>query len=313
MTHAGGLPPKVKATWLAALLAVVVALCPPVAASGAVKKDRVFCAVLLVREFLISTFTGRMDGRCMLLSYGSKRNPSFRLDLGGRLGAGMVASVYRVADLVGGGELQGLSDMRIPMAVKMAHGVRGTGGRLRFPNAGLVAKELELFQELVKGAAAVAAHEAYPKNAAWGRRPPVVPITHAVHSSRGLLLFKQLVRGVSLPELLARYPEGFPPAVMAGLRDIFDFGRALAQVVRVKGLGPFDPSGIDVGRYMEPDMNPSNLTWVEDPAELRLLGMGRPGFVFYELTESKNGYRLAGENAFEAFLNQVYALAASGR
>lgn len=176
-----------------------------------------------------------------------------------------------------------------PLVAKIPHSVRLTRPPVPHPEAELEMKrEAHTWRLLHDNLAAIEADAEYPRNPAWARgRFPVAEILAVIPSRHGTILIKPRISGPTLEKLIAENPGGLPPEMIASLREIYALTRAITPHVRTPVVSE-DGRGWADGRPFLTDVNPANLVWVSEPAELTRLGLSRPSFVFYELTPLLN-------------------------
>ena len=269
-------------------------------------RDESYCRGLWARALFVDVLTEQMPRRTLTFQ---EKNP-FRLPItlkvGERLGAGIGGAVYRVFDVSG---IEGLARNE-PLVVKFPHSVAGSLGKIRYPHSILLARnEVEIYGNILSSLQAIQSNRWFPKEPYWqSGHLPIVPIVKAADTNYGLLIFKPEIKGVTIESLLARHPDRLPSDVLERLREIYDFGQTLFETVRVKGLHPLDPSSLDIKRFAMPDLNPTNLVWIEDPLELKRLHFNKPGFAFYEVGEFKDSSYKASNMPFDHYLQQINSL-----
>lgn len=219
--------------------------------------------------------------------------------IGDHVGSGVYGAVYRLSASTEPGLAKALSEGR-RLVMKFPHAVK-VGGRARPLRATNRASNNEVreFADLESQFPQVSAHPGFPANAPWTRLP-VVPILRSIESDAGTIIIKPEITGMGLKELFQKYGTNLPKDIERGLREYYDFAQSLNQTVKVS----VNRRGQQVTEGFSADLRPPNLIWVDDPEMFSLLGMTRPGFSSYELTQlAGNAPRyLQSEMPFERYL-----------
>lgn len=201
------------------------------------------------------------------------RNPKtgeeFELCLLDRIGTGSRGAVYRVAYGTDG----------VSKVVKIEKGFRLP----MLPKHKLVLqegieRELKVTSALVDHISQIEAAPSFPASAPWKKGTfPVVPILETLEGPGGMVLIKPEFRCPIKVERLELSSIGrLKPEVEQGLREVYALQQAVHEAVK---------SIDDAAEGMFLDIGPSNLFWVEDPIELKRLGMSRPGFQLFEVDQ----------------------------
>ncbi len=229
----------------------------------------------------------------------------FSLGLGKSLGAGFfgqVAVVTHISDPELEALVRGVGEHAFSglLAVKIPHTLRRINFGMSFPftNAENV-REAESYQRLVSKVPKIEASPLFPKSPAWRKGTlPVAPILAAVPTSRGMLIFKPLLRGKGLSQIAEIYKANgnrLPPEMIEGLRNHYQMVQA------TYGAAAFST-----------DIRPPNLLWIgvetaEERAQLKFLGMSKPGFIAFEMAMVPNNFPVFIEGkglSFEQYLAQ---------
>jgi len=206
---------------------------------------------------------------------------SSELILGERIGLGDRGGLYRIKQ---GSSLAGIPTTVVGLVAKIPHTIRFSGNPKPHPEAELEMKrEIQTYDLLKSKWDAVELDPQFPKNPAWkGGVIPTAPILKSFESKQGTLLIKPEIHGESLKTLYEKNGGNLPQEMESSLRDIYSTIKAISAQVRT----PIQDASQKwtEGRPFYTDINPANLVWVSNPAQMALLGLNRPSFVFYEIT-----------------------------
>jgi hypothetical protein len=201
------------------------------------------------------------------------RNPKtgeeFELCLSERVGTGTRGAVYRISYGTDG----------VPKVAKIEKGFRLP----MLPKHKMVVKEgiereLKVSTVLAESISAIESAPSFPKSAPWKKGAfPVVPILETLEGPGGLVLIKPEIGNPLKVEHLELTAGGrLSPAIDQGLREVYALQQAVHEVVKSID-NPAEGMFLDIG--------PSNIFWVESPADLKKFGMSRPGFQFFEVDQ----------------------------
>jgi len=144
----------------------------------------------------------------------------------------------------------------------------------------------------------------FPRAPSWGARSlPIVPVLKKIDSDRGQITFKPLVVGMEVGAIRASYPRGMPPEMTSSLENIYSFGTAVSDRLKVPAsLQPTNRPPADIPYAL--DLVGRNLVWVkvsENPRLAKVMGIERDTFLCYEpdFTTATNRYA-----SFEDYANQ---------
>ena len=135
----------------------------------------------------------------------------------------------------------------------------------------------------------------YPdiKNISW-KEAPVVPIIDSINSANfGLVLLKPKLKNASrqaMKEMITKQGGQLTALQYEALEQIYKFSKAIWLASNKK---------------FNFDINPSNLAWVDDPAELASIHYQKPGFVFVEIGEYLNDRFINDKTNSEQFARDV--------
>ncbi|MBI1859613.1 MAG: hypothetical protein HYR96_01685 [Deltaproteobacteria bacterium] len=188
------------------------------------------------------------------------------------------ASVYPVNEILGGPELpwKGRSVIKVPYKLPfLENPYTLTARELRAESVWYQALHQPLTLARIENDAK------YPKNAAWKRgKLPILPHV-AIRTKKGDILVKPELIGITLDEILEK--KTGTAEQRASLEDLYELTRAIANQVKAPRVNN-DLTTSETTNPFVPDVNPRNILWVESQADLSLLGLSRPSFVFYEMT-----------------------------
>lgn len=210
----------------------------------------------------------------------NESDPS-ELVLGDRIGLGDRGGLYRISK---DSEISGVSPSFTGLVAKIPHTIRFSGNPKPHPQAELEMKrEIHTFNLLKSKWNKVEKDPEFPKDPAWKAGViPTAPILKSFESKQGTVLVKPEIRGESLREIYDKGRGILPKPMEDSLREIYSTIKAISSQVRT----PIQDSegNWSEGRPFYTDINPANLVWVSNPAQMNLLGLKRPSFVFYEIT-----------------------------
>ncbi|MBM4302788.1 MAG: hypothetical protein FJ112_00510 [Deltaproteobacteria bacterium] len=229
----------------------------------------------LAMPFVVESYTGQT------LRALSREKDSSELILGERIGLGDRGGLYRIQR---SSTLQGIPTTLIGLVAKIPHTV-GMSGR-NSPNAQAeleMKREVYTYELLKSKWQKVEEDPSFPKDPAWKKGTiPTAPILKTLETRAGTILIKPEIQGESLKSLYERYKGNIPKEMKESLKDIYSTIQAVSHQVKtpiedLKGQWT-------EGRPFYTDINPANLVWISNEAQLRMLGLNRPSFVFYEMT-----------------------------
>ncbi len=201
--------------------------------------------------------------------------------LGERIGLGDRGGVYRISK---SSTLPGIPLTTVSLVAKIPHTVRFLGKDAPHPQAELEMKrEIHTYDLLKSNWDKIEKDPQFPKDAAWKSGViPTIPILKSFESKQGTILIKPEIQGESLKTLNEQYRGQLPIEMASSLREIYSTIKAISAQVKTPIQ---DAEGNwSEGRPFYTDINPANLVWVSNPAQMNLLGLKRPSFVFYEIT-----------------------------
>ncbi|MFM8316493.1 MAG: hypothetical protein ACKOA8_19605, partial [Deltaproteobacteria bacterium] len=201
--------------------------------------------------------------------------------LGERIGLGDRGGLYRIKP---SSTLPGIPLTTVGLVAKIPHTVRLSGKTGPHPQAELEMKrEIETYELLATQWAKVKSDPAYPKDPAWiADKIPTAPILKTISTKEGTVLIKPEIQGQSLKSLWEQTQGKLPEEMNNSLREIYSMIKAVSHQIKTPiqdGAGEWKE-----GRPFFTDISSANLTWVSNEAQMKLLGLKRPSFVFYEMT-----------------------------
>ncbi len=243
------------------------------------------CASILEKPFVETVENN--EGEILFLRDRANPEQYVAIDLGRRLGAGFFGSalvVQSITDPDLEAQIRGAEGAHYTgdVVVKIPHAPRGFGRLVRpWLFAQIESKrELELYRQLAAHASTITTHPLFPQNAAYSQGVlPVAPISAALRTRRGLMLFKPLIRGKTLKDfsqIVAENNGQLPEPYLSALRDHYQYVQVLYSTLTVK-------RNMVMTTGFSGDIRPPNLVYVDDPELLEYLGYTKPGFVSYEL------------------------------
>ena len=273
-----------------------------------------FCAALKLRSFFTDELSASLENRSVqfvLKTDNPKDAKNFELVLGKRLGSGFGGSVYRLEQLKSEvPEIAALANDVEKLVVKLPHTVRFSDGQLTFPHSAIMqGLEIEQYQTVFNNLDRIQTDAAFPRNAHWeNRKIPVAPIVAKLETTQGILILKPEIKGMTLREIFLTHARNLPPEMEESLRNIYGFTQAVSSQTR-KNFNPLDIlSGNLLGTFY-PDINPTNLVWINDAPTMRLLALKKPGFVLYEMAEYPGNKYHHSKMSFEAYKAEFLAAA----
>jgi hypothetical protein len=208
-------------------------------------------------------------------------NDSSSITLGERIGLGDRGGLYRIdrSSIV-----EGVPPTTVGLVAKIPHTIRLSNGSGPHPQAELEMKrEIQTYDLLKSQWKNVESDSQFPKDPAWKTgKIPTAPILKSFQSKEGTILIKPEIKGDSLKKLYEENRGKLPEDMETSLKEIYAMIKAVSS--RVKTPIQDSNGGWVEGRPFYTDINPANLVWVSNPAEMNLLGLKRPSFVFYEMT-----------------------------
>jgi len=210
-----------------------------------------------------------------------KSNDSSSIVLGERIGLGDRGGLYRINR---SSVIEGVSPTTVGFVAKIPHTVRLSSGLGPHPQAELEMKrEIQTYDLLKSEWKNVESDSHFPKDPAWKTgKIPTAPILKTLETKEGTILIKPEIKGESLKRLYEEHQGKLPQEMETSLREIYSMIKAVSAQVKT----PIQDSNGDwiEGRPFYTDINPANLVWVSNPAEMNILGLKRASFVFYEMT-----------------------------
>lgn len=245
--------------------------------------------IVFFKRFVLPLLIPRLIGRRVPAIAVSPRHGDVpvTLHVGRRLGVGMKGAAYRIERIDGHPSEK---SRMLPLVLKVPHALRLFGAfRRRFER--ILADELQSYRALVDALPHIERDALFPPDAAFARGSfPVAPILAAGRSRFGLGLVKTELVGDDVRSMAARIgraigprpmrADDLPPPLRASVRDWFHLSNAATRHVRVRDAATGDERSL---RSL--DINPDNLVWVDDPAQLALFRLSRPSLVAVELGE----------------------------
>lgn len=222
------------------------------------------CLAHLTERPLIA-FTHDHSGRQLSFN-SSATGDSFDIQLGRRLGSGFYGGFY----LVERSTLPDVADVGFAFGVKIPHTFFGTR-QVMWHARKKAAQEFELYGSIQAAIPRIEAQKAYPKTPAWNLgQLPIVPIFATTETPQGRFLFKPIVNGKFLRDIATEIKKDgeLPSHYRISLLELF----ALTQAV-------YQATG------MSPDIRPPNFVFVDDPKTMRIMGLNRPSFVLFEMSQ----------------------------
>jgi hypothetical protein len=224
---------------------------------------------------VVESYTGQT-----LRALSREQDPS-ELILGERIGLGDRGGLYRIQR---SSTLQGIPLTLIGLVAKIPHTVKILGRNSPNPQAELEMKREVYTYDLLKSHwQKVEDDPSFPKDPAWKKGTiPTAPILKTLETRQGTVLIKPEIHGESLKSLYERYKGNIPQEMKNSLKDIYSTIQAVSHQVKT----PIEDSKGQwtEGRPFYTDINPANLVWISNEAQLKMLGLTRPSFVFYEMT-----------------------------
>ncbi|MFM8313662.1 MAG: hypothetical protein ACKOA8_05200, partial [Deltaproteobacteria bacterium] len=201
--------------------------------------------------------------------------------LGERIGLGDRGGLYRIDP---SSNLPGISKDSSQLVAKIPHTVRFSKNPTPHPQAELEMKrEVETYERLKSHWIQVEGDPKYPKDPAWQKGVlPTAAIIKTFESREGTILIKPEIQGASLKKIYDQYKGKLPTDMENSLREIYSTIDAISSQVKTP-IQDTNGNWIE-GRPFYTDINPANLVWVSEPAQMKNLGLKRPSFIFYEMT-----------------------------
>lgn len=206
---------------------------------------------------------------------------SSELILGERIGLGDRGGLYRIQK---SSNITGVPPSFAGLVAKIPHTVRFSKDPKPHAQAELEMKrEIHTYKLLESKWSEVERDVKFPNDPAWVKGAiPTAPIIKSFESKEGTVLIKPEIKGESLQAIYEKGKGDLSKEMKDSLREIYSTVKAISSQVKT----PIeDSTGVwTEGRPFYTDINPANLVWVSNPAQMNLLGLKRPSFVFYEIT-----------------------------
>ena len=201
--------------------------------------------------------------------------------LGDRIGLGNRGGLYQVAKA---SIIPGVIPTTLGLVAKIPHSLRLPSNSGPNPEAELEMRREIFTYELLKSQwDKVEKDSRFPKNPSWEKGTiPAAPILKEFESKMGTLLIKPEIQGDSLKKLYAQYQGKLPSEMQRSINEIYSLVDAISNQVKTPLLDSKEQW--TSGRPFYTDINPENLVWVSNPAEMKLLRLKTPSFAFYEIT-----------------------------
>lgn len=201
--------------------------------------------------------------------------------LGDRIGLGDRGGLYRIKPAA---NLDGLPSTMVGLVAKIPHTVRFSKEAAPHVQAELeMNREIHTYDLLKSHWENVENDPSFPKDPAWNSGIlPTAPILKTMKTKEGTVLIKPEIRGESLDRLFQQYQGKLPKEMVSSLKDIYSTINAVSHQVKTP-IQDSQGNWIE-GRPFYTDINPANLVWISNEAQMKLLGLKRPSFVFYEMT-----------------------------
>ncbi len=255
------------------------------------------------RTFLLSTsqlFTQSLSGKKVALD-----GTGGTIEVGEKLGNGLGGAAYRVTAFENIQGAQGISPRALVVKFPLVFR-RAFGGAVMPHSRTLQEQELDIAELVSSRISQIEASPLFPAGPYWkSGHFPAAAVIARIETRYGPAILKPLLRGQGLLSLLREHGTRLPPEMKASLRQMFQLFQAMRDTVPMNGKHMFDQSGKDHGRRFSLDINPSNLVWIEDPAQLESLGLNRPGFVLFEIGEIPGDPYAEEKMSFEEFLVRI--------
>lgn len=201
--------------------------------------------------------------------------------LGDRIGLGDRGGLYRIKPAA---NLDGLPSTMVGLVAKIPHTVKFSKESGPHGQAELEMKREILTYDLLRSKWQNVENDlSFPSDPAWKSGIlPTAPILKTMETKEGTVLIKPEIRGESLEKLFKQHQGKLPLEMVNSLKDIYSTIDAVSHQVRTP-IQDSEGKWIE-GRPFYTDINPANLVWISNEAQMKLLGLKRPSFVFYEMT-----------------------------